>query len=123
MKAILTLPLPPSVNNYYGHHCKFRHASIYIKPKGKEYRKQVLAYILKNNYQFQANIPLSITIKINPSSKRKWDLDNRLKSLLDALTHAKVWEDDSLIYKLTVEKGEVVENGKVTILIERYNSF
>ena len=120
MKAKLTLPLPPSVNNYYGHHCKFRSAAVYIKPKGKTYRRQVLDYVIRNNYQFQANIPLSITIKINPSSKRKWDLDNRLKSLLDALTHAKVWEDDSLIYKLTVEKGEVIKDGKTTIEIEKY---
>ncbi len=121
MKAKLTLPLPPSVNNYYGHHCKFRSAAVYIKPKGKTYRRQVLDYVIRNNYQFQANIPLSITIAFTPATKHKQDIDNILKCLLDALTQAKVWEDDSLIYLLKIEKmPPSKENSGIILEIEKY---
>ncbi|NBW22487.1 MAG: RusA family crossover junction endodeoxyribonuclease, partial [Caulobacteraceae bacterium] len=36
-----------------------------------------------------------VVIEAFPPDRRKRDLDNILKSLLDALTHAGVWEDDS----------------------------
>ena len=38
-------------------------------------------------------------------SRRRRDLDNILKSLLDSLTHAGVWEDDSQITDLRIRKG------------------
>jgi len=100
----LSLPTPPSINNYYGHHCKFNHASIYIKSEGKEYRKKVLDYVISNNLQLRANTLLELEIFFTPKSAHKQDVDNILKCLLDALTHAEVYDDDSLIYKLTITK-------------------
>ena len=100
----LNLPLPPSTNDYYGTHTKFGHATVYIKQKGKEYRKQVLDYVVKNNLQLQANTILELDIIFTPKTKHRQDVDNVLKSLLDSLTHAKVYDDDSLIYKLAIEK-------------------
>ena len=122
MKYLLQLPLPPSLNSYYGHHCKHNYATVYIKTKGKEYRKTVLDYIIKNNLQLRANVALTLNIVINPSSNRIWDLDNRLKATLDALTEAEVWNDDSLIYKMTIEKGEKTKEGGIMMEISAYNS-
>ena len=104
MSYLLQLPLPPSINDYYGHHCKFNYAKIYIKTKGKEYRNTVLNYVIRNQLQLKANIALTVNIFFTPSTNHKQDVDNVLKCLLDALTHAEVWEDDSLIYKLSIEK-------------------
>ena len=100
----LHLPNPPSINDYYGTHTRFGHATVYIKTKGKEYRKTVLDYVIKNNLQLQANTILELEIIFTPKSRHRQDVDNVLKSLLDSLTHAKVYDDDSLIYKLTIEK-------------------
>jgi len=122
MKYTLTLPISPSINNYFGTHCKFTYPSIYIKTKGKEYRKTINTYITKNNLKLRANIPLSLKITIHPARNNKWDLDNRLKSLLDALTHAEVWEDDSLIHKMTIEKAPKVKDGQIIIEISKYEA-
>ena len=117
---LLQLPLPPSVNDYYGHHCKFGYAKIYVKTKGKEYRKTVLDYVVKNDLQLRANVALSVNIILTPKSNHRQDVDNILKCLLDALTEAKVWDDDSLIYKLTIEKGEKAKEGGVMLEIAPY---
>ena len=101
---LLRLPLPPSVNNYYGYHSKFGYTKVYIKKPGQEYRTQVLNYVLQNNLQLRANTALSVTILFTPKSKHKQDVDNILKCLLDALTHAEVWQDDSFIFDLHITK-------------------
>jgi len=123
MRYLLQLPLSPSINNYYGTHCRAgNYATIYIKTRGKEYRKKILDYIVANNLQLKANIPLELKIIINPKDNRRWDLDNRLKSLFDALTEADVWEDDELIYKMTVEKGEKVKEGGIAMELKAYDN-
>ncbi|EOK7880323.1 RusA family crossover junction endodeoxyribonuclease, partial [Escherichia coli] len=46
--------------------------------------------------------------------------DNYNKALFDALTHAGVWEDDSLVKRMLVEWGPVIPEGKVEITISKY---
>lgn len=121
MKYALFLPLPPSLNNYYGHHCKFNHVTPYIKTKGKEYRKDVLEYVLANNLQLRANVALSVKIIFTPKSNHRQDVDNVLKCLLDSLTEAEVYDDDSLIYSLSIEKRPPSKEGQGLIVeISKY---
>jgi len=101
---LLRLPSSSSINNYYGHHCKFGFPKIYIKSSGTTYRTLVLDYVLQNNLQLRANTPLKVTIIFTPKSHHRQDVDNILKCLLDALTHAEVWQDDSFIYNLQITK-------------------
>jgi len=123
MKYTLDLPLAPSINDYYGHHAKFGYCTIYIKTKGKEYRKTINTYITKNNLKLRANIPLTLSIHFTPKTRHKQDVDNILKCTLDALTKAEVWEDDSLIYKLTVEKhAPSKEKAGIIIEISKYEA-
>lgn len=119
----LSLPIPPSVNDYYGYHCKFRTASVYIKPKGTEYRKTVKKYVRKHNLELRANVPLALSIIFTPLTNHRQDVDNIQKCLLDALTHAKVYEDDSLIHKLTIEKHPPSkQNAGIILEIKKYTT-
>ena len=43
-------------------------------------------------------------IKVYADSNRKRDVDNNLKALLDALTHAKVWIDDYQVKAISIER-------------------
>lgn len=43
---------------------------------------------------------LSVTVYFRVKSRGRWDIDNRYKLLLDALTEAGVWADDSRIDSL-----------------------
>lgn len=60
---------------------------------------------------------LAVTINVYPPDKRKRDLDNILKGLIDALQYARVFQDDSQIDMLTVIRRDVVKNGSVAIWI------
>ena len=58
-------------------------------------RKKIL---FKREKKFEKDVVLEMTLF--PPDRRKRDIDNTFKSLLDALTHAKVWNDDSQVKKI-----------------------
>lgn len=108
----LTLPLPPTVNHYLGQrgHRKF------IKPAGIEYRKQV-ADIVSDAQIRTLEGRIRMYVAVYPANRIKQDLDNRLKALQDALTHAGVWEDDSQIDDLHIVRRPVEKGGRVEVVI------
>jgi crossover junction endodeoxyribonuclease RusA len=55
-------------------------------------------------------------MSVHAPDRRRRDLDNVLKSTLDSLTHAGVWDDDSQIDQLSVERG-FLDKGKGFIRI------
>jgi len=61
---------------------------------------------------------LSLVIEVYPPDKRRRDLDNVLKSLIDAIQHAKVFPDDSQIDALRVYRREPVQHGRVDVCID-----
>lgn len=109
------LPWPPSVNNYYSR-SKY---GVYLKPKVHIFRKKVWEALI-NHKRFN-NLKVELHIKLFPPTQRKYDIDNSLKALLDALQFSKIIDDDSQILRLFVEKLEVVKIGKVEILLTEIN--
>ena len=106
-----TLPYPPSVNHYW----VMGKGRVYISPKGRAYCRQVAGIL--NDAPLLSG-PVSVTIMAYPPDKRKRDLDNLLKCLLDAVTKSKgLWEDDSQIKKLTIEWGAMVNGGLIELTI------
>ena len=108
----LKLPFPPTINHYYGVRGKAR----YIKAAGKEFRKLVADEVAVTGADtFDGAVQL--VIRVFPPDRRKRDLDNLLKALQDALTHAGVWNDDSQIEDLHITKGEVRKGGETRVVI------
>lgn len=91
----LILPWPPSVNTYYR---TFR-GRIIISKAGREYRKTVMEQRQKLPVDTMTG-PVAVEIAAHRPDRRKRDLDNLGKASLDALTHAKIWVDDSQISDL-----------------------
>lgn len=60
---------------------------------------------------------LAIQIKATPPDKRRRDLDNILKSLLDSITHAGVIIDDSQFDAISILRMPNTSPGKVEITI------
>jgi crossover junction endodeoxyribonuclease RusA len=61
----------------------------------------------------------AVNIFVYPPDRRRRDLDNFLKSLLDALVYSKVLEDDSLIDDLRIVRKDIVVGGEVLVMIEK----
>jgi len=53
-----------------------------------------------------------------PPDRRRRDLDNLQKALLDALAHGGAYHDDSQIARLTIQRRHVVPAGKVRVRVE-----
>ncbi len=105
-------PYPPSVNSYWG----FSGSHRYLTPKAKAFKAEVVLASIGHK-KYGAN-RLSVSIVLNPTDKRIRDIDNSIKSLLDAMCQAGLFDDDSQVDKLSVERGAIVKGGlcKVTIL-------
>jgi len=103
MTCELELPWPPSVNHYY------RHVGprVLISRDGRKYRENVISRLQSGNYP-TFRCPVELEIELYPPDKRRRDIDNSMKSLLDALTYGRLYEDDSLILKLTITKREPI---------------
>ena len=62
---------------------------------------------------------LKMEVQLFPPDKRRRDVDNVLKSLLDALEHGGAYADDGQIVRLAVEKLAPVNHGKTIVRIQQ----
>lgn len=98
---VLNLPFPPSVNTYYR---RGAHAT-YMSKQGREYKKAVADYISESNTPKLGSARLYLEVVLWPKDKRKYDIDNRVKALLDSLQDAGVFDDDEQIDQINVYRG------------------
>ena len=108
------LPWPPSVNHYWQRN---RNGSMRIGAAGVAYRKSMLLHIATLHAK-RIGPRVKVSIYAKPPDRRKRDLDNILKAILDALTHSGLIEDDSCIDYLCIWRGPVVKDGEITITVE-----
>lgn len=113
----IMLPYPPSVNTYWRANGKRR----FISKAGIMFLNEVIKRCKYEKMPNFGDAKLDVEIVVYPRSKRKFDLDNCLKGILDALQKARVYDDDSQIDRLYIKRGEQIKDGgcKVTITCRR----
>jgi crossover junction endodeoxyribonuclease RusA len=112
MTHALKLPWPPTINSYY-------HMGRRRTKRGRIYRDDVIKVCHDlgiGNTPYTGDLQASVYFF--PPDKRIRDASNHTKALYDALTHAKLWEDDSLVKQEAYYMCEVVKKGLVYILID-----
>jgi crossover junction endodeoxyribonuclease RusA len=114
----LTLPWPPSANTYYRHVSRGPLAGrTLLSEAGRAYRKAVDAVVAQARARKALAVPLEVRIAAFPPDRRKRDLDNLLKSVLDCLEASGVIENDNLIESLSIYRAERVAGGQLEVQI------
>lgn len=126
MSLVITLPFPPSVNHYWRHVVmplgkgrKGYSVRSMISAKGREYKQKVCREVLAQRAHLGITTPVRMYIAFCPPDRRRRDVDNYAKALLDSLVEAKVLEDDSLIRDLRMVWGEVMPGGRAVVTIRK----
>lgn len=103
-RATLTIPFPPTLNHDVG-----RNGGRYYKTDDyKRFQSQVGWLWLKTLPPLWSQTArYSVAIELIYDTKRRYDIDNRVKPILDALTQAGAWKDDSQVDVIVVARGEI----------------
>lgn len=114
----LTLPLPPTINHYYGQRPR---GGRYIKPAGVIFRLAVAEVVARAAHR-PITGRVSLFVAIHPADRRKQDIDNRAKALQDALTNSGIWLDDEQIDELHLIRRPIIKGGQVVVVINEITS-
>ena len=109
-----TLKYAPSLNSYYKH---FR-GRVTISQDGRDYTQHVKEVFEAAGVNF-GDSKVRVTVDVYPPDRRRRDLDNLAKCLLDSVTKCSGWSDDSNINQLIFNRREMYKpGGKIELTIE-----
>ena len=107
-----TMPWPPSVNHWH-QPCRGR---IIKGLAARNYERLAVDHLESIGISGEKiESQLSVTMVLMPPTNARYDIDNRTKGIFDSLSASGFWVDDSQVQRLTIEKGEKVKNGMVSI--------
>lgn len=108
-KLNLLLPMPPSVNELYS--LNRSTGAKFLQPKQRDFRRDVMQIVHATR---KGALPLSgrleMRVTLYDKGSRKWDVDGRLKALLDGLQHGGAYFNDHQVDVLHVER--IVRRGE-----------
>lgn len=129
-KADLTFSVsfPPSVNHYW------RHAVLPLKRKtaegkqafrvqalisqaGRKYKQAVCREVMAQKAQYRLSARVRMFVALYPPDRRRRDVDNYAKALLDSLVEAGVLADDSQVADLRLMWCAPTPGGKAVVAI------
>ena len=104
------LPFPPSINHYWRH----SRNGTYISAEGKSFRRKV-KLLCRGTEPLKGR--LRVELQVTWPDRRRRDIDNIQKPVLDALEHAGVCADDSQIKDLRTVVVGVEKPGRVEVWV------
>ena len=107
----LILPYPPTMNTYW-RHVGYR---TLISREGRTFRRNVCALLGGGRRRPPTSGRIALALDASPPDRRRRDLDNLQKPVLDALEHAGIYADDSQIDLLVTRRREMVHGGKLEV--------
>jgi len=109
----IELSWPPSMNSYW---LRSKHG-MYLSKRGRDYKLESETKIMGKSGFYFGKARLSFCVKAYQPDKRKRDLDNILKPLIDVFNKI-VFDDDSQIDYISIErKHDGSKKGVVLVTI------
>ena len=115
--------MPPSINHYKraGRLARTKTGKIY-QPRvntdaTKRFYYEVWMHVRQLGIESLGVAVLSLELDVHPSSNRRMDIDNRIKIVLDALQRANVYDDDTKIHRLLVQRKCIIPQGQIIVRI------
>ena len=119
----LTFPgLPLSTNRAWragvgriGNRARYYKSALYI-----DYCDSIAAFVARsrvkipNDWKF-----VGVELILSPPTRRDVDVDNRFKSLFDALTNCGFWSDDKIVADVRASLTEPIKGGRTIVIFER----
>ncbi len=112
--ATIELPWPPTLNTYW----RRVGTKTVLSRKAREFRGQVAAACAMQQAPRLGSARVRLTITAHPPDRRARDLDNLNKGVLDALAHARVFNDDAQVDDLRIVRANPCPGGRLTVHIE-----
>ena len=112
---MIQLPWPPTVNHYY---TVARNRKI-LSERGRLYKKYCCACMMAQGIEKlgKDDAPFTVAILARPPDRRKRDLDNLLKPILDSLVDYGAIPDDSMIDDIRIQRFNPVKDGQIEVQI------
>lgn len=104
--------VPPSVNNYWLDSGKGRKR---LSKRARHFTAVMKRFINPCRYEGL----VSLSVQFAPPNKRKRDMDNILKPILDSLMKCGLILDDEQAYELVVKRLPIQKNGKLVISVKK----
>ncbi len=119
MTVTIRLPEPPSANAYWRSVVIKGQVRVLLSAAGRQYKQDVTAAWLqrpaKDRRAFDPSQPLSVSLAWH-RGRRSGDLDNRIKSAMDALKGL-VFVDDDQIAEIHATRHESPRNAYIAVTI------
>lgn len=125
----LVLPWPPSANriwrNVSGRTYVSREYKKFLDAVGAEVDeikiKKRIRSINVNGKNVLMGGKFNVEIVLHPPNKRPFDVDNRIKPVLDALTKSGVWNDDADVDQVSAIRSSINKIGMAFVIIKTAN--
>ena len=112
----LVLPYPPSINHYWR---RVGNQTL-LSRDGRAFRDRVIETVFLAGRKPPIEGEIAVSLFAYPPDQRRRDIDNLIKSTLDALEHAGVYRDDFQVADLSITRRHCVSGGKIVVNIKTY---
>ena len=123
MTTVLVLPYPPSVNHYksVGRIVRTSNGKLYQKRvnsnKTLQFYHEVWLRIRQEGVISFGKSTISVSVDVYPPDKRRRDIDNLAKLILDSLQRGGLYDDDYQIARLLVVRRDIIPLGQIIVSI------
>lgn len=110
MSTSFRLHYPPSVNHYF----RVTRNGAFLTKAGREYREAAAG---ATDVRFGSR-RVQVQIELTMPDRRKRDIDNVLKCILDAIEKAQIIDNDCQVDRLIIQRLHVEPPGAADVVIE-----